>query len=156
MTRRLPTNPPSLKAPPPSSVLFLDRDPGGTILPRALRAAGYTVETFEPHFNEHTLDVEWFPLVAAQGWLALSRNRRQRYTPDERDVAMGSGLALYHLIRCGSHTDLAPILVRLVPRILAFRVRHEPPFIARVSSTGRVVMDLSSVEWQRSQKRGRG
>jgi hypothetical protein len=124
------------------------------ILLRALRAAGYTVEPFEPRFNQHTLDVEWFPLVAAQGWLALSRNRRQRYVTDERDVAMRSGLALFHLIRCGSHSDLAPTLVSLVPKILAFRERHDPPFIARVSRTGRVVMDLTLAEWQRSQRRG--
>lgn len=123
-------------------------------MPDALRAAGYSIETFQPRFNQNTLDVEWFPLVAADGLLALSRNRKQRYVKDERDVAMGSGLALFHLIRCGSHTDLAPVLVRLAPKIIAFREKHEPPFIARVYRAGMVRMDLTLEQWQALVKAG--
>lgn len=154
MTRRSPTNPPSLTTQPPRHVLFLDRDLGRKILPEALRSAGYAVESFEPRFNQNTLDVEWFPLVAAEGWLALSRNRKQRYVKDERDVAMRSGLALFHLIRCGSHTDLSPILVRLAPKIIAFREKHDPPFIARVYRAGRVSMDLSVEKWEALRRSG--
>jgi hypothetical protein len=144
----LPTSRPSPTTRPPEHVFFLDRDLGGIILPRALKNAGYIVEPFQTQFNQNTKDVDWFPVVAAHGWIALSRNRKQRYVPSERDVAMRSGLALFHLIRPGSHTALAPILVGLIPKIIAFRNKHEPPFIARVYRAGRVVMDLSLTQWQ--------
>lgn len=150
----MPTNLPSPTSLPPEHVFFLDRDRGATILPRALEGAGYRVERFTPRFDENTQDVEWFPYVGAQGWLALSRNRKQRYVKDERDVAMRSGLALFHLIRTGSHTSFAPILAGLAPKIIAFRQRHEPPFIARVYRVGRVTMDLSYEEWQRMEAGG--
>jgi hypothetical protein len=152
LTRRSPTNPPSPTTPPPKHVFFIDRDLGNVIIPRALEGAGYVVERFHPRFNANTLDVEWFPFVGAQGWLALSRNRRQRYVPDEREVAMRSRLALFHIIRGGSHTALAPILARLAPKILAFRDRKEPPFIARVYRSGKIVLDLTLEQWQKMPK----
>lgn len=101
------------------------------------------------------MDVEWFPDVAADGLLALSRNRKQRYVKDERDVAMRSGLALFHLIRCGSHATLAPLMPGLAAKIIAFREKHEPPFIARVYRAGMVRMDLTLAEWEALVRKGR-
>lgn len=114
-----------------------------------METAGYDVKPFSPPFDQHTLDVEWFPYVADRGWIALSKNWKQRYVSDERDVAMRSGLALFHLIKCGSHTTFAPILVRLIPKIISWRESHEPPFMAKVYRHGQVRHSLSYEEWIR-------
>ncbi len=95
--------------------------------------------------------------------MALTHNKRQRYVTIERDVALRSGLALFHLIGKMRHEELATSLVRTMPRIVAFRSHHEPPFIARVyrperknthsESPGRVVMDLSRDDWLKALQR---
>lgn len=105
------------------------------------------MEPFGSPFDQDTLDVEWFPYVAQRGWIALSKNWKQRYKRDERDVAMRSGLALFHLINCGNYSDYAPKLVRLIPKIIAWRENHAPPFMARGYRDGQVKHSLSYAEW---------
>ena len=129
------------------------------MIPGKLEAAGIRVERHDLHFGrQDTPDTVWMPFVASKGWLAISRNRGQQSVPLERDVAMRSGLALFHLIGPkANHEELGDNLVRTVPRIIAFRDAHRPPFIARVyrppsgTASGRpgiVRMALSLDEWR--------
>jgi hypothetical protein len=63
------------------------------------------------------------------------------------------------------HPEMAELLVRTAPKILAFRRRHGPPFIARIyrrSSTssdaapaGRIDLSYSLDDWNRDVARHR-
>lgn len=148
----------STKPPPRDWVFFTDRDLGNTI-PDALRQAGYHVERHDDHFSPTTTDEEWLPIVAERGWVALSHNKKIRAIAAERDAAMRAGLALFFLIGKMPHPDLAKNLVATLPRIIRFREKHEPPFIARVhrpelkfplgSRPGTVEMALTRAQWER-------
>lgn len=136
-------------------MFFTDRDLGKSI-PNALRAAGYTVERHDDHFDTTTPDEIWLPEVAQREWIALSHNKQIQRVKAERDAAMHGGLALFFLIG-KHHNDLERNLIASVPRIIKFRESHEPPFIAKVyrpparfvvgSRPGIVEMVLTKEQW---------
>jgi hypothetical protein len=121
-------------------------------------AAGFAVERSATHFPDPTTpDEVWLPEVARRGWIALTHDKRILRVKLERDAAMNAGLALFALIGNMRHGDLAKNLVATVPRIIRFREKHEPPFIARVhrceakfvvgSRPGSVEMALTKPDW---------
>jgi len=158
------TKPSATKLPPSSWTFFTDRDLGNAI-PDALVAAGYVVVRHDQIFDPRTRDEHWLPVVAQRSWLTLSHNKRIRHVAIERDAAMRSGVALFLLIGKMPHAELAKNLVATVPRIIEFRERHAPPFIARVfrpapmfavgSKPGAVEMALTESEWIKHLRRGR-
>jgi hypothetical protein len=106
--------------------------------------------------DPRTRDEVWLPYVAVQGWLALSHNKKQRRVKLERDAAMSAGAAIFYLI--GKHHDAnVTNLIATVQKIIRFRAKHEPPFMARVthpeakfpvgSRPGNVEMVLTKEEW---------
>ncbi|MDQ3244280.1 MAG: hypothetical protein M3Q09_11165 [Gemmatimonadota bacterium] len=122
-----------------------------------MRAAGYAVECHDDHFPDtRTKDEVWLTQVASRGWIAFSHNKAIRRVKEERDAAMRAGLALFFLIG-KHHEDYQRNLVATMPRVITFRERHEPPFIAKIhrpdarfpigSHPGRVEMDLTKEEW---------
>jgi hypothetical protein len=155
----------STKQPPKNWVFFTDRDLGNAI-PDSLEAAGHAVERAETHFvDTKTRDEVWLPHVAAQGWLALTHDKKILRVKIERDAAMNSGLALFLLIGSMPHADLAKNLIATIPQILRFRVKHDPPFIARVhrcaakfsvgTKPGIVEMALTKAQWLTLLKQGK-
>jgi hypothetical protein len=74
----------------------------------------------------------------------------------QRDIAMRSGLALFFLIG-KNHDDFMRNLIVTLPRIIGFREKHEPPFIAHItrpetkfpvgSRPGKVDMVLTKEQW---------
>ncbi len=74
----------------------------------------------------------------------------------QRDIAMRAGLALFFLIG-KNYDDLTLNLVATAPRIIRFREKHTPPFIAHVtrpeakfpigSRPGNVQMVLTKEQW---------
>ncbi|HEY4303245.1 MAG TPA: hypothetical protein VGM82_02160 [Gemmatimonadaceae bacterium] len=152
MTKRSSTKPPRSHY-----VFFTDRDLGN-IIPDALLGAGFVAERHDRHFGPKTLDEEWLPEVASRGWIALSRNRQIRHVTTQRDAAMNSGLALFFLIGKLHHRDMTKNLVATVPRLLHFREKNSPPFIANVyrpepeyvlgAHAGRIEMRLTERQWR--------
>jgi hypothetical protein len=106
--------------------------------------------------DSRTKDEIWLPYVAAQGWIALSHNKSQRRVKIERDAAMNAGATVFYLIG-KDHDDVILNLIATVPRIIRFREKHEPPFLARVtrpdvkfvvgSRPGNVEMALTKSQW---------
>jgi hypothetical protein len=139
-------------------VFFTDRDLGKRI-PQALIDAGYSVERHDDHFGPSTPDEVWLPDVASRGWVALSHNKQIRRVALQRDAAMRSGLALFMLIG-KRHDEMERNLVATMARIVRFRERYEPPFIAHVtrpdarfivgSRPGNVRMVLTLDQWLES------
>jgi hypothetical protein len=144
-------------SPPKPWVFFTDRDLGNAI-PDALKAAGFSVERHDDHFNPNTLDEEWLPAIAAKGWVAFSKNKKIQKVGYERDAAMRSGLALFFLIGRMVHADHATNLVATMGRVIHFRNKYDAPFMARIyrpdskfaigSRPGTVDMALTKQQWE--------
>ena len=114
-----------------SFVYFTDRDLG-TRFPDVLRDAGLTVERHADHFVHDAPDEEWLAEVGRRGWIALTHNRRIRYTPNERQAVIDHRVSLLVMVGHAPFADLAHAFVATLPRIERFLRPHEPPFIAKV------------------------
>jgi hypothetical protein len=114
-----------------SFVFFTDRDLGNA-LPKTLAASGLTVETHAAHFAPDCPDAEWLGVVGSRGWIAVTRDTRIRYKPNELAAVVRHGVALLILVGNVTHAELAANFVRTVPRITAFLGQHSPPLIAKV------------------------
>lgn len=135
----------------------------GNIVPEALERAGYRVERHSAHFAPDASDVDFIPTIGThRDWIMLTKDARQRYTPDERDAIMRSGVAQFvHSAARMTHLALAHSFVLAAPRLILFRERHEPPFIAKLyrperRSAHRIVpggirMLLTLPEWRAQQ-----
>lgn len=114
--------------------------------------------------DPRTRDDVWLPEVAAKGWIVLSHDKRQRRVRVERDAAMNAGATVFYLI--GKHHDeVTRNLIATIPKIIRFREKNKPPFLARVtrpdpkfpvgSRPGNVDMALTKDEWLKRRAQGR-
>ena len=138
--------------------LFTDRDLGTRIFPEILRSQGLTVEIHDDFFGDTTPDEEWLAFVGEKGWIALTRNKKIRYNPIERDAVFYAGVPLFVMRGRWRHDDLARGFTENISNIERFLSRHSPPFIAHVylpsksKPNGRVALKLSHQEWLRTMK----
>lgn len=114
-----------------SLVFFTDRDLGN-VFPDTLSAAGLAVERHAEHFAHDCPDEEWLGAVGACGWVAITRDTRIRYKPNERAAVERHRVALLVMIGKTPHVELAASFVRTLPRIQALLARRAPPLIAKV------------------------
>lgn len=112
-------------------VYFTDRDLGN-LFPEILRSHGVSVEQHKDHFAHDAPDEEWLAGISAHGWVAITRDRRIRYKPNERDAVIRHGVALLVLVGNATHPELARSFVATGPKIERFLQGHTPPFIAKV------------------------
>ena len=97
-------------------IFFTDRDLGATF-PRILSENGLHAERHDDHFMDHASDSEWLLEVGRRGWYAISKDRRIRYRPNERDAVMQAGVGLFRLIRNAPHRALADNFAATISKI---------------------------------------
>lgn len=114
-----------------SITFFTDRNLGHKF-PNILRAAGLQVEEHDDYFGPTTPDVDWITTVASRNWIAVSRDERIRYKPNELAAVFGAGLGLVLVMGKATHPELAANFVRTIDPITSFLNRRRPPFIAKV------------------------
>ncbi len=114
-----------------SFIFFTDRDLGN-VFPDILSAGGLTVERHGQHFSADCSDEEWLRVIGERGWIAVTRDTRIRYKPNELAAILTNRVALLVVVGKAPHAELAHGFVRTVPRIVRFLERHEPPLIAKV------------------------
>ena len=124
-------------------ILFLDRSLGKHIVAEALRQAGAAVEVHDDHFLQDARDEEWLREVGQRGWIVLTRDDRIRYRLHERTALLQAGVRAFVLVRRSlAGPTMAATFVQALPAIRRFVTRYQPPFIARVTQTGRVSLLL--------------
>ena len=117
---------------PPEPVFFTDRDLGPSVA-AALREGGLKVEAYHEHFVlDDVPDGEWLRLVGANGWIALSHNKRIRYERDELDDLMSYRVKAFFIIGKGPHPAFAAAVLRSFRKVLRLIEKNEEPFIARI------------------------
>ena len=78
-------------------------------------------------------DPEFIPSIGKHpDWIALTHDSRQRYNADERDAVMRSRVPLFIHVGHLRHSELAASFILLAPKMIAFREKHAPPFIAKL------------------------
>jgi hypothetical protein len=114
-----------------SVVFFTDRDLGNAF-PATLAKSGLAVERHAAHFPPDCPDEEWLEAVGSRGWVALTRDTRIRYKPNELAAVVRHRVALIVLMGRGTHAELARNFVNTAAKVTAFVGAHSPPFIAKL------------------------
>ena len=120
-------------------VFFLDRCLGKGDVRQALLVAGARVEIFDAHFDQDTDDVAWLREVAKRGWVVLTKDKHLRSNPLEVRALFESGTATF-VLSSGevSGPQMGIAYVKALPDMLRFLAKLQKPFVASVTSSGRV------------------
>jgi len=125
-------------APPP---FFIDRSLGRLTIATALRAQGAEVHTHDAHFAQDARDEEWLAEVGRRGWAVITKDTRIRYRQTELSALIAGGVRAFVLTRGDLNgSEMAAILVKALPHLARLSARYDPPFIARIATSGKVQM----------------
>jgi len=114
-----------------SLVFFTDRDLG-TAFPEILKAAGLTVERHRDHFVPDCSDEQWLSEVGRREWVAVTRDTRIRYKPNELAAVVRHRVRLLVVVGKAAFPELARSFVATRGRIEMFLLGTAPPVIAKV------------------------
>jgi hypothetical protein len=130
-------------------VFFLDRSLGRKIVAEKMRAHGLHVEIHVDHFPKTEREPEandetWLREVGKRGWVILSKDQHLHRNQIEISGLLGSGAPSFVLTAGTMGGDqMAETFIKAMPAIRRFLDRFEPPFLAKISATGRVSLFLS-------------
>jgi hypothetical protein len=131
---------------PREVVYFTDRDLGRK-LPETLKAAGLSVVTHDDQFGPLTPDDEWLAKVGANGWLAISRDARIRYSPLALRVLMQTGARLFVLVGNLTTTEGADLIISKRKQIESLAANEPGAFIAKIRRDG-VHLWVNEKDWR--------
>jgi len=113
-------------------IFFVDRNLGKIKFPGILEAAGVRVERHDAHFGQDATDEEWLSEIAARGWIAITRDRRIRYKPNELQAVIDHDVAMLVLIGEAAIPELAHSFVATLGAIERFVKDRPAPYIGKV------------------------
>lgn len=123
----------------PPITFFIDHCVSQRIVPRALRAAGASVEAHVDHFAVDAPDIEWLPEVSARGWVVITKDWGLSSNLLElRAIARAEARVV--VLASGNYTgeEMATILVAGLERLQRFVQGNPAPFIARIDRRAQV------------------
>ncbi len=122
------------------STFFIDRCLG-TQLGHDLRASGLNVEFHADHFADDADDQTWISEVGQRGWVVLTKDKAISRRPLELRAVETARVRMFTLAT-GNMTGEQMAKVFAAQRLSMGRMikKCPPPFIARVSATGVVLV----------------
>jgi hypothetical protein len=104
---------------------------------RALQAAGADVRVHSHYFAHDEDDEVWLPEVARRRWVILTKDKRIRRRPIEKQALLASGARAF-VLTSGSlrGEEMADLFVKHLRRMERVARNTKPPFVAAVTRTG--------------------
>jgi hypothetical protein len=103
--------------------------------------AGAQVEVHADHFPDDAADEVWLHEVGRRSWIVLTKDKAIRHRGTELAALEAAGVAAFVLTAKGlTGPQDGAVLAGALPAMLRFLTGNRPPFIAAVSSTGRITM----------------
>jgi len=132
----------SLPSPPERLVFFVDRSLGRKVIPDVLRAAGEEVQVHDDFFPQDAKDEVWLAGVGRHGWVVLTKDKHIRYRQVEIQALLAAKVRAFILTASGdlSGAEVGQIFVKAMPAMKKLCETTTPPFIARVSRDGSVML----------------
>lgn len=151
--------PPSSTNEPRRLTFFADRNLGPVFISR-LRIGGLKVEACDDHFSPFAKDVEWIPVVAERGWVAITQDQL-RERPEEQEALVLHGAKVFVLMGRATHETLAEIFLARQKSIQRLIETHDDAFLAKLYlRTGEIKVITASAlyeklarRWQRGRNR---
>jgi predicted nuclease of predicted toxin-antitoxin system len=125
-------------------VFFLDRSLECAAVVQALRDAGAELQVHSEHFADDERDDVWLPEVARQGWAILTKDKKIRRRPIEKEALIRSGARAFVLSSGNMRgQEMGDVLVRHLRRMERIVHRTDPPFVAVVHRSSVKVLSAS-------------
>jgi PIN like domain len=123
---------------------FVDRSLGRVIIPEALRKIGLRVEVHADHFEHDAPDTTWLQKCGEEGWIVLAKDKAIKKNPLERQAIFTHGLAAFFLIKTSATgEENARAIIKGIQKIIGVLENQRRPFIARITSDGKVELWLN-------------
>ncbi len=108
----------------------------------ALRNAGLKVEIHDDHFPQNAQDPEWLAAAGKNNWVVVTRDERIRYRVAEKQAIRRAKVRAFVIAAQGDLRAeiLADIFLKALPKIRRTVKQRKPPFIAKISRGGDVVV----------------
>lgn len=125
----------SLDLPP----FLLDENVGGKELSEALRKDGLSVHLSRDVFGRGVEDEVWLPKVGEHGWILLTKDRAIRRRPPELDALRKARVrALFFAAGDMTSAQMISSFRAALPRIQRLVKREKPPFLWRITPSGKL------------------
>lgn len=122
----------------------MDRSLGGVTVPDSLRKIGLKVEVHADHFAHDAPDTEWLERCGKEGWVVLAKDRAIKKNLLERQAIFTHGLAAFFVIKANATgEENAQAIVKGLKKMIGILENQRRPFIARITSEGRVELWLN-------------
>lgn len=119
---------------PLEPVFFIDRCLGRHALVDELKRLRIEIKCVmhDDVFPQNTLDPEWMPQVAENGYVVLTRDKRIGWNRLELEVVARTGLCVF-AVKCQKKTaGIAQMLSKALPKIGRYLAKKPAPFIAKI------------------------
>jgi hypothetical protein len=121
-------------------IFFIDRCLGRVKVPESLRKAGATVEIHDDHFPQDTIDEDWLIEVGNHQWVVLTKDEKIGYRTSQILSIAQANVRVFVLASTNLSGDaIASTFVNTLPKMTKFALNNQPPFIAKVYQSGRVI-----------------
>lgn len=127
-------------------VLHIDRCLGGVLLSRELKAAGWSAEVHDDHFAHDAVDTEWLPVVAARGWVILTKDEQIGHKPGEVAAVAQHGARMIVMVSAANQRGIAAAIMKGEEAICKICASEPAPFILKLYASGEVVVWRSAVD----------
>ena len=125
---------------PSQTIFFTDRALGKRVA-ESLSRAGANVKVHAEYFAPDSPDIEWLSTVSQHGWIVLTKDTRIRFNPLEIQTIASVNARVFILVSGNlSLADMANAFVRALPAMERFVQGNQPPFIAKLYKTGRILL----------------
>jgi predicted nuclease of predicted toxin-antitoxin system len=81
--------------------------------------------------------VIWLPFVGQSGWVAITKDKAQRYNHLEKAAIIDNKVRQFSFTSGNINRDeMADLLRRHLREIFRFIEKHSPPFVASITQSG--------------------
>lgn len=131
------------KKPLEEYVFFLDNDSSSKSIIKTLKNEGLRIVCLKDRFKADADDEEWLPEIGVRGWVLLSRNKRIRYNPRQKDLLLRYSVRAFFLTSRKNLTgdQMAEIFLKALNGIHRYLQKYPGPFIVKIMS------DASLIPW---------
>ena len=132
-------------------IFFIDRCLGRVKVPEALTKAGATVEIHDDHFPQNIRDEEWLIDVGNRHWVVLTKDERIGYRTSQLFSIAQANVRVFVLASTNLSGDaIALTFVNTLSQMTRFALNNQPPFIAKVYQSGRVIAWRNNIQLLRT------
>lgn len=124
---------------PDDPVYLADHCLGGKLIVDRMSVVGETVHRLVDILPEDAPDTAVIDEVARRGWVLLTRDKRIRRRPIERNAVLNSRIAVF-LAPGGTGEVIADAIVKARHRVRQWLLKHDRPLISRIGADGRLTV----------------